>query len=351
MKKLLVMFIAFVAAVTVANAQTVESSRLFENTYVGVQGGVLSPLNANDSFWGDLRPVVGLELGKDFTPVIGFSVEALGAINTTGAHTWFDQSNVNANFKVNLSNWFGGYKGQPRRVEVLAVPSLGWGHDYVSTGDANYLTFNPHAQVNINLGKARAWQINVKPGMSWRTQDVGGWLNKDNAAATLRVGITYKFGSKRTKSHNFVVCPYTVTKADYDAALAEAANLRSSKPQTVEVTKEVPVEKVVEKAVEVVKPSKTIITFDMGKATLKTAERAKVKEYASHIGENDSVLVIGSADLKTGSLSRNQQLAEQRAEVVANALKDLGVKNVETKVEFDTNEVAEASRAAVLVCE
>lgn len=346
MKKIFSVIIALVAVVAMASAQTVESSRCFENTYIGVNGGVISPFTSNNGWGNSLRPVVGVEFGKDITPVVGFSVEGIGSINTTGAHTWFDQSNVTGNVKVNLSNWFGGYKGQPRRVEVLAVPGLGWGHNYGETNN-NYLTYNANAQVNINLGQARAWQINIKPGVTWATGVSDVAFNGQRAAATVRVGITYKFGSKRTKSHNFVLCPYSVTKADYDAVVAERDALKNRKPETVEVVKEVPVEKVVEKTVEVANPS-TVVTFNIGEYTISDKEYALLKAYAANLPQNTKVTVVGSADLGTGSQERNQVLAENRAKVVADALTDLGVYVASTSTAFDTNDNAEASRAAIV---
>lgn len=347
MKKFFSVIIALVAVVAMASAQTVESSRWFENTYVGVNGGVISPFTSNNGWDNSLRPVVGVEFGKDITPVVGFSVEGIGAVNTTGAHTWFDQSNVNGNVKVNLSNWFGGYKGQPRRVEVLAVPGLGWGHNYGETNTPNYLTYNANAQVNFNLGQSRAWQINIKPGVTWATGVSDVSFNGQRAAATVRVGITYKFGSKRTKSHNFVLCPYSVTKADYDAVVAERDALKNRKPETVEVVKEVPVEKVVEKTVEVANPS-TVVTFDIGKDKISDKEYALLKAYAMSLPQGTAVIVVGSADLGTGSQVRNQVLAENRAKAVADALTDLGVKVASTTTAFDTNDNAEASRAAIV---
>ena len=135
MKKFLSFILASVMMFTVANAQTVEHSTLFENTYVTVFGGGTTTGQFNQVatpfFWdgakavvNGVRPFAGLEFGKYVTPVVGFSVEGLGFYNTTTSTTFVDESAVLANGKLNFSNWFGGYKGQPRRVEVVGV--LGW---------------------------------------------------------------------------------------------------------------------------------------------------------------------------------------------------------------------------------
>ena len=241
MKKIFSIIIAFVMMITLANAQTVEYSRLFENTYVTLVGGGITTAHTGGQpfFWDGagnivkgVRPFAGLEVGKYVTPVVGFGVEGLAMFNTTGSNTWVDQHNVVGNLKLNLSNWFGGYPGQPRRVEVVFVPGLGWGHDYGNVyNDRNYLTYNVGAELNVNLGKDRAWQINVKPVVMWNNYNNALTPTLANMQARLQFGVTYKFGSKYKKSHNFVLCPYTVTADDYAAAKARIAELEAREPE------------------------------------------------------------------------------------------------------------------------
>ena len=238
MKKIFSLIIAFVMMITLANAQTVEHSRLFENTYVTIVGGATTTgqFNAVPSpfFWdgakgvaNGLRPFAGLEFGKYVTPVVGFSVEGLAFYNTTTSQTFIDESAVLANGKLNFSNWFGGYKGQPRRVEVVGVLGMGWGHDYVNGAaqtwtsrpaeglepvvgndpyntngiiftDRDYVVYNAGAELNVNLGKARAWQINVRPGVMWfnkhtKTQYQSLPRFMSDARANVQLGVTYLY--------------------------------------------------------------------------------------------------------------------------------------------------------------
>ena len=136
MKKIFTFIIAMVMTITLAVAQnkTVEYSKWYENTSVTVLGGVTTTGQMMDVptpfFWdgtkavfSGVKPVMALELTKYFTPVVGVSVEGLGFIGTTTSKTFFDESALLANGKVNISNLFG-YKGQPRRVEVVAVAGL-----------------------------------------------------------------------------------------------------------------------------------------------------------------------------------------------------------------------------------
>ena len=361
MKKIFSIIIAFVMMITLANAQTVESSRLFENTYVTLVGGGITTAHSGGAafFWDGagnivkgIRPFAGLELGKYVTPVVGFSVEGLAMFNTTGSNTFVDQSNVVGNVKFNLSNWFGGYKGEPRRVEVVFVPGLGWGHDYGNTyNDRNYLTYNLGAELNINLGKARAWQINIKPVVMWNNYNNALTPVKENMQGRLQFGVTYKFGSKKKNSHNFVLCPYSVTKANYDAVVAERDALRNSEPVVKEVVKEVVKTDTVYVDKTVVNNKfSTVITFPIGSSQLSKTERAKLGVFSRVLEDTEKVNIVGSADTSTGTQKRNETLATERANTIKNALIESGISEdrISTSIALDTNEEPSASRAAVL---
>mgnify|MGYP002619996200 CR=1 FL=1 len=387
MKKIFSFIVALVMMITLANAQTVESSRLFENTYVTVFGGgtttgqfnqVTSPFfwdGAKDMVNG-VRPFAGIEFGKYITPVVGLSVEGLGFVNTTTSNTFFDESAVIANGKLNFSNWFGGYKGQPRRVEVVGVLGMGWGHDFSVEGqtlnggdvvlnnpytedkintDRNYVVYNAGAELNVNLGKTRAWQVNVRPGVMWFNKENNTYQSLPrfgrDARANLQVGLTYKFGSKSKKSHNFVLCPYSVTQADYDAVVAERDALKNREPEVKEVVKTVTETKeVMIKGDTRVLVGSTVITFPIGSCVLSKVERQKVEMFAKSLDNDSLVQIVGSADTKTGTDSRNFALAKNRANVVKNVLTELGVAedriNVNTKMDATDN--VETSRSAIL---
>ena len=367
MKKIFSFIIAFVMVFTMANAQTVESSRLFENTFVTVYGGAITTAHTGGQpfFWDGagnivrgVRPLAGLEVGKFVTPVVGFSVEGLAMFNTTGSNTFVDQSNVVGNLKLNLSNWFGGYKGEPRRVEVVFTPGLGWGHDYGDVYQAphrNYITYNVGAELDVNLGRARALQIVVKPVVMWNNHYNNGVTESAfrpivaNMQGRLQVGLSYKFGSRRKGgAHNFVLCPYGVTRADYDAVVAERDALKNRPAEVREVVKEVVKEVVVEKQVPVTTGGTTTVSFKMGSSKLTDLEKAKVNNFAEGLDRNMRIHVLGSADTSTGSLNRNNTLAQERADVVADYLKSLGFKDVLVSTRLDVNQLVEASRVAIV---
>lgn len=371
MKKIFSFIVALCMMITLASAQTVESSRLFENTYVTVMGGgvTTTQYNGADGFWNGawdvakhVKPAASLEFGNYVTPVVGFSLEGVALFNTINTNTWVNQSNVVANAKFNLSNLFGGYKGQPRVFEVVLVPGLGWGHDYgyygidetgekVYSSDPNYATYNAALELNFNLGKQRAWQINVKPVYTINHRNTKDVFVKDNMNGRLMVGVTYKFGSKRKGgAHNFVLCPYSVTKADYDAVVAERDALKNRPAEVKEVVKEVPVTKEVVKTEVKVLTGSTVITFPIGSCALSKVERQKVEMFAKSLDKESLVQIVGSADSKTGTETRNFALAQNRANVVKNVLTESGVAadRISVNTVMDATDNVETSRSAIL---
>ena len=390
MKKFLMIFAAM-AITVMAAAQTVEHSKLLDNTSVTVLGGGVTTGRFDDVptpfFWdgtkalfNGVRPFVGIELTKYVTPVVGFSVEGLGFIGTTNSYTFFDESAVLGNGKINFSNWFGGYKGQPRRVEVVGVLGMGWGHDYVNNEvqawasspeegkefvvgtdpymsnrvlftDKNYVVYNASAEVNVNLGKEREWQITVRPGVLWFNKYTAGNFQslptfKADARANVQLGLTYKFGKSGHK--NFRLCPYSVTQADYDALKDKYNDALNREPvvrevvKTVTETKEVPVE-------TKVLVGSTIITFNIGSCELTPTEKAKVEAFAKSLDGETLVSVTGSADSKTGTETRNFALAKNRANVVKNALIGFGVAEdrIDTDYTLDATDNVLTSRSAI----
>ena len=356
MKKILAIFAALVMAIGVATAQNYEYVGPFGMPYVTVDGGGISHLNAGTftDFVKGFRPSAGLELGTYFTPVWGASVEGLAHINTTGSYTFVDQSAVLANGKVNLTNLFLGYNGRPWVLDVVGVAGIGWGHDYGEPiVDPNYVVYNTGTEFNFNLGEKRAWQINVRPTVLWNNYDNDPKFHVNDAHVRLTVGLTYKFGNRRVNSHNFVTNNYAVTREDYDA-LNEKYNNLANRPPVVKVV-EKPVVKV-EK--EIVKETKVlvgshIITFPIGSCVLSATEKAKVDAFAKSLDGETLIKIVGSADSKTGTETRNFALAKNRANVVKYVLvSEYGISEdriaVETTLDATDNVLTSRSAIATL---
>ncbi len=158
MKKKILLAATLVAAMSVNAQKAYEGTAFFDNWYIGLNGGGITPLS-HSAFWKNMRGTAGLELGKQVTPVLGVSFQGLTAVNTSYSRTAFDALNLSANGKINLNNLFGGYLGEPRLFEVEAIAGIGWGHDFMNSGygkDDSYMTSRFGASLNFNVGEQKA---------------------------------------------------------------------------------------------------------------------------------------------------------------------------------------------------
>ena len=116
-----------------------------------------------------------------------------------------------------------------------------------------------------------------------------------------------------------------ISQSAVDAIVDEAL---TNNPKVVEKIVEKEVIREVEKLVNNEVPYSTAIFFEIGKATLTSKDKARIKLYAESIlaSKDDSVFeVAGYADKKTGSAKTNQKLSEKRAQAVYDALIAEGV--------------------------
>ena len=356
MKKILAIFAALVLAIG-ASAQNYEYTGPFGMPYVNINAGAISPIDVPtfSDFLKGVRPTAGLELGTYFTPIWGASVEGISVFNVNGAENdpVVGRAFGILNGKVNISNLFGDYKGYPRRVELVGVAGAGYGHNFAENAVAPHSTvYKAGAELNFNLGEKRAWQINVRPTVLWNKEN-GAYtkLSVRDANAYLNAGLTYKFGNRRVKSHNFVTNNYAVSQADYDALLKQLEAEKNKPAQVKEVVKEtIKTERVIEKETKVLVGSH-IITFPIGSCVLSATEKAKVAAFAKSLDNETLVKIVGSADSKTGSESRNKTLAKNRANVVKNVLvKEFGIGEgrIVTDSKMDVTDNPLTSRSAIL---
>ena len=211
MKKLGLLFAAAAMAVSV-NAQTVTESKTFDNFYIGINGGA-QVKTTGESWMNNLNSNAGLRIGRWFTPVFGLAAEGNVYFNDHCKH-YMPQSKTLARYMnvgligtVNLSNWFAGYKGEPRLFEVVPVFGFGWGHTFGTDENYNALTSKAGIDFTFNLGKSKAWQVYVEPSMNWSLNGYGYEgvaYNINQSAFQLNAGIVYKFKNSNG-SHNFTI--------------------------------------------------------------------------------------------------------------------------------------------------
>lgn len=96
-----------------AQQTTVEGSKVWDNTTIGLTVGDVSPMTGQ---WSDnLR--VGLQLGKWFTPSVGVEVEDIATFQAAHGYGIVAANYIGATGLVNMSNAIWKYQGSPRRVE------------------------------------------------------------------------------------------------------------------------------------------------------------------------------------------------------------------------------------------
>ena len=360
MKKLVLMLAAASMAASVS-AQTVAESKTFDNIYVGINGGVATKTTGH-KWLSDLDPNAGIRIGRYFTPVFGLAIEGNAYFSnkpwgSTG--TVVRATNASLLGTVNLSNWFGGYKGEPRTFEVSALYGLGWMHVFTNNklvkaateNQRNRMTSKAALDFAFNFGSAKQFQFYVEPSINFaflgqsKNKEVvatGNALNPvaladhqeygykaasqagqpayniNNSFVQLNAGLVYKFANSNG-THNFtIVTPRD--QAEIDALNAQINELRNRKPEVItkevvkQVVKEVPSVK------EFTVSDLVFVTFAQGKSALTKDAKAAL----NNVKQGVHVQVVGTASPE-GSKELNDRLSQARADVVANYLKGRGV--------------------------
>ena len=352
MKKIFSLIFALMMVLTMANAQTIVRDGVFSNMYVGINGGAIhNPVSNYDNFdFNALNYNGALEIGKNVTPITGFSL--VGEMFPTFEDGFgVKATTLSCNVKFNLMNLFGCYKGYPRRFELQTVTGIGWDH-YFNASNPNDMSLNAGLEFDFNLGKQRAWYITFTPQVVaheiLRYKDIQPMVK--NADLQANIGIAYRFGSKKTGSHNFVISPYTYTDEQY-AKLYAMYDEYMNRPATVDT---VVVEKIVK--VEVVKndtssnyQAETYVYFEKGSSELGAKSVKVIEHFVKNLPSKTPVKVIGSADTKTGSMNFNKELSEDRANKVVALMKKLGVENIEVESTVDLEDTPELSRCALIM--
>ncbi len=344
MKKLFLMM--FAAAMTAsASAQTVQESKTFDNWYIGLNGG-LATKTTGHSWMSDLNPNLGLRVGRYFTPVFGFALESnLYFSNKPYASrkTFVRSMNTSLLGTVNLSNWFGGYKGEPRLFEVSALYGLGWGHIFGHPTDVykdNQLTSKAAIDFAFNLGESKAWQVYIEPAMIWTL--AGNNQVRDNevqhdvheSGFQLNVGVIYKFKNSNG-THNFKIAELR-DQSEIDALNAKINDLRSDlngkdgqlrakDRQIADLQKALddcnnkPAPKY-EKPATITNLQPTVL-FRQGKSVVDPAQYAPIELIAQYMRNHPEAQVeIKGYASPEGSAELNQKLSEARAEAVKKIL-------------------------------
>ena len=332
MKKfILSLMVMLTVMLSSANAQIAyQKADFLDNVYVGLNGGVSSPLDFNSVT--PFNAQAGVKVGKNWSPVFGTNIEGtavFGDNHFADSHTFVKATYVGLNGTLNLTNLFLNYN--PDKVfETSLEAGIGWIHNYHTPtptnidGHANYLGAKTGVILAWNIGNNKAWQLYAEPSVYWNLSKTDKiQFNKHNAQLAVSVGVVYKFKTSN-KTHNFKV--YNIY--DYTSALEEARDrIAALEAQNAELSKR-PTETynvVKETNKETVVYSQDIITVSFLQNSAKLTQDAK--NILDKVSVSLPVKVIGSTSPE-GTTRRNSELSVQRANAVAKYLKSRGVKVV-----------------------
>lgn len=338
-KTILLSVLAFVALTLNAQTMVVRDGGFFENWSVGINAGGTMKLKS-EPFFKSARPVFGLTINKQWTPIMGTEIQGLGFINTSNSANAIDATDVSLLGKMNLMNLFGGYWGEPRFFEVETVTGIGWLHNYqVGRGDSNDLTSRVGLNFNFNLGESKAWVLSVKTALAYNltgnSPENKVQFNNNHAELEALLGLTYTIPNAMGE-HHFAMLPVCdpaevaaindeinslrVTLAERDAELvATAATIAALEDQIANTPTEVDVNETV-----VVNPMpETIITFRQGSAEVENLQLPDVEHVAKFLDANPNAkIVIQGYASPEGALDFNQKLSQDRANTIKRMLVD-----------------------------
>ena len=351
MKKLFLMLaVSMMTASVSAQNTAVTANKAGDNWYIGVNAGVATPVMKINDFgrFKGFSPELGVRVGKNLTTVFGLALDInnyfgnkSNAKSMFGSKTFVNATDFDILTTWNLMNAFGGYQGQPRKFEVIALAGGGYSRAWAEkVGGINAkLAFD----LALNLGSDNQYQLYVEPGVVLgqpypiyanpfrKIETVAG--KKWNGALSLKVGFNYKFGTSNG-THNFKIAELR-DQAEVDALNAKINELRgdvdakngqlNAANQTINDLKKKlaecearPTQIVEEKKETTLQP---IVIFRQGKSTIDAAQYASVEMVAKYLKNHpeSKVLVKGYASPE-GKAELNQKLSEARATAVANAL-------------------------------
>jgi hypothetical protein len=347
MKKFLFFTVAILATMSIF-AQTVTSSNIFENTYISVSGGgygwVNPSNNGYDNFIKSVRPSASIRLGKYITPTFGLELD--GSVGMANRDKFVENTTLSLNGLFNVTNMFSKYQGEPKTFEVVPFVGLGWIRTYGTV--TNNMSSKGGIQFNWNLGNANAWQINLIPSITYVLTNNGYSevsemkFNANRAFVSLQAGVTYKFENKKG-THNFVLCPFSVTQAEKD----ELNALLAERSKTLAVTSKL----LGRRTDELVNAKRTIalqesqidsllkrkmvveapiaIGFEIGKSEVSKTQMASLVTLSKTLKENDSNITIRGENMNhnpmtVGIFTLGCKVNQYESEAIAEELIEKG---------------------------
>ena len=350
--KFLALSLALAAATVSVNAKNDEKCKDY---FLGGGVGIISTMTPgfnSPAFYADIQfckyltPVWGVRgvvAGPFQTLDANDSNACLDAAQTTrysAKNKKFGELNFDAMF--NISNLFADDLAK-LDFYVFAGPTVNFsrvGTKFSEVQDASIVIVEPCDDFKLRVGataglglaynftKSFALGVEGRFGVTPSIFGDADAYRKASGTSRFTINGVWNIGGKRGKVARAAAAAAAagfLSQSAVDAIVDEAL---TNNPKIVEKIVEKEVIKEVEKLVNNEVPSSTAIFFEIGKATLASKDKARIKLYAESIlaSKDDSVFeVAGYADKKTGSAKTNQKLSEKRAQAVYDALIAEGV--------------------------
>lgn len=312
------------------------TNRFFDNMFISVAGGVNIYMNNDDltkaSFGKRLQPALDVYLGKWWTPSVGTRIGYSGLKAKSNAlapdrqvrYRQFNTMFIHADFLWHMSNSFGGYN-EHRFWNFVPVVGFGYARGWKSSDnhEENKIAATFGLLNNLRLGKVVDLTLEGRYMLVDDHFDGFAGTKKYEGMWTVTAGLSFKLGPKGGFKRPVYVAPADYTP--YERRIKSLQDEVAREKSTIDrLNRELEAEKNKQKVV--VEKEFTPVTissfFGIGNAqpTEKEVHNLRGVADAMKAQPHAKFNVTGYADAGTGSVKRNQQLSEMRANNVADIL-------------------------------
>lgn len=353
-----------------------ETNKFTDNWELSAGAGVQTFYNMTDGdlnpqgFGKDLTLAVDAALGKWITPIVGFRLGFTG-LNWTnyvadgsddGIENKIKYFDVHADVMLNLTNWVCHYKAD-RFYNLIFFAGVGYGQSWIDEQngveaddpDHNNEWLVPVGFIN-RFRLCDRWTFNielrdqiVRNGFD-NGQNVPGYLGNSDFGNILSAtaGFTWKFSHKNDFNKY-----EPIDKSLYDNRISSLEkDLQAAQDQNAEYQKQIErykqqlndKERQLQEALKNAAKGNPAMSnddvtlsifFPIGSSEISDKNEINIKYMADVIkASNKNYTITGYADAQTGSEARNNELSQQRAEAVYNALVNAGVDKSKLTVDY-----------------
>lgn len=267
--------------------------------------------------------VLGFE--KMVTPWLGFEPEVNFRVRYSSGGTIINPS---LNGRVNLANIYN-YNGERKTIEPVLFVGIGYGRQLKESSSS---TLRTGLDLNFNLGDKKAWAIVVSPRFAW--YDLGAYNLSRTTMFEILAGVSYHFKTSNG-THSFAKAKlYDENEVNsLNSKINELRKANEELEMKLDNLRNKPVNALVTKELD--KSNQFVVAFEFDSYKLTDASKKTLDNIPAGLNVN-----VYGATSPEGTTRHNLKLSGNRAKVVADYLKERGVK---------VNEVAGGDKGRVAV--